>query len=168
MEMNHSVFKDVKKYLSVEDMAFAENIHNSLKNLEQFQELLSNGSVLVHLFSGTVDECLSFQKQVGAFAKAESSISEARSFLNMNSNGGDHITNLDNSFCDNEKQYVLHKLGDVILVGVKGGFLEQMSKKENLLSFYIDSLEKCSYSLQGQEVRSSQLYAQFVKLSLSI
>ena len=166
-EFTSRLFDDVRKYLSMEDMAFAEAVHITLSNTDLFRDLVSPDSAFMVLMAGDKEKLQSIGKQISAFVQVNDLKTEVQNYLGLNPS--------DNSYKDIvvsddgcTKPYTLHKLGEVLLVGVKSGFIQQLSKKEKLLDFYIDSLELCSYSLQGPEVRSSRLYSQFVKLSLAL
>ena len=63
--------------------------------------------------------------------------------------------------------YRITALQGILIVGVAPGFFKQMSNKEAVTLFYRDCLEVCQASMPRDLVVHSELFGNFVKLSIS-
>ncbi len=159
-EITHLFMDELKKYISIEDMAYDHATGTFFRNFIPFKDLVPGPTFLEYASECCGDHNSFFNNNAKPLSTASEYTKRVDAFLRCQDS-------VDLSCDSSIKPYTTYKLKDVLLVGVKDGFLNQLSKKENLLRFYIDSLELLAYSLASAEVRSSRLYRQFVKLSLS-
>ncbi len=159
-EITPAFMDSLGKYLSIEDMAHDQALADFFRNHHPFEYLTCGMSFLDYATDCSPTHKAYFNNNVKPLGCAEHYSKKVKEFFGL-------VGDCDFPDFETEKPYVLHKLKDVILVGVKDVFVKQLSKKENQLAFYIDSLELSAYSLAGAEVRSSRLYEQFVKLLVS-
>lgn len=150
-----SSFSDLRKYASVEDIAFSFAVNDCVRESLYFQGFQTN----------LVEKIMEDKKDVVIGGH----LTPFFNHLKKNGVVSAFLRGENNEYVmDDILTYSFTPVQGVLVVGVESGFFKSISEPLKAKDFFRDALEACERTIPGSNLKFSDLYAKFVKLSISI
>lgn len=143
--------------ISPNDVAFNFCLDSNVRQALNFTEE-KIGKAMLYRMTGIQDNPV-YQNHVMPMVNNSGYQNEVFNYLNDQLNSSNIV--------GEQAPYRITALQGVLIVGVAPGFFRQMDNKEAVTLFYRNCLEVCQAMMPSDQVVHSELFGNFVKLSIS-